>query len=126
MIPSDNTSVKDTVRAARIRLLERDLDEAVAALDSYRAIRPRGYEATTKWNRGLPAMNRAVGSARIALEAALQEALPETNTDTRAHQRGALEALRKVRTVEYAFGDRHRWLDDIADEYGGWEEDDSE
>ena len=121
MIPSDNTSVKDTVRAARIRLLERDLDEAVAALDSYRAIRPRGYEATTKWNRGLPAMNRAVGSARIALEAALQEALPEAVPEALAHQQGALEALRKVRDTVF-LGDFPVWLDDLADEYGGWGE----
>ena len=41
-----------------------------------------------------------------------------------AHQQGALEALRKVLTVEFSFGDRTGWLDDLADEYGGWGEDD--
>ena len=121
MIPSDNTSVKDTVRTARIRLLEQDLAEAVAALDSYRALRPKGYDATKSWNSGLPAMNRSVGSARIALEAALQVALPEAVPEALTHQKGALEALRKVRDTVF-LGDFPVWLDDLADEYGGWGE----
>ena len=124
MIPSDNTSVKDAVRAARIRLLEQVLAEAVAALDSYRALRPMSYNARREWEHGLPAMNRSVGSARIALEAALQEALPEAVPEALAHQQGALEALRKVRKRMAVLVGDAEWLDDIADEYGGWGEDD--